>query len=217
MPLPRSTETEEPHRGAGRRTSMKLRLRPTFLIVLLQSAVLFIAFPGTALGCSCMMPDIDMSLHQSNAAFVGEVVDSRSAGGSGPFVDRILTFEVETWVKGDMGKTVEVSTASDSAACGISADPGRVGVFIRVFEGELTGNLCEVVSPDDLIAGGQTHQPGEASTPPLVVADDGSSGDGSANQLARWLFIVLAAAGSGTAALYWARNRRSQSDPGETT
>lgn len=156
-----------------------------------------------------MMPDVDRSLHEANAAFVGKVVESRTVNDADPFGNVVLLFEVEGWVKGDLGKTVEIHTSSSSASCGIDAGIGRSGVFVYASGGKFTSGLCSIVSPEDLIAGGRVHRPSQDSTPPLVVANSGETGDGSANQLARYLFIGLGIAGIGGAAAIWVKERKN--------
>lgn len=111
-----------------------------------------------------MPPDIAAWVDESQAAFVGTLVEKRAAGRQGPFgAESVYVFEVEKWVKGEGGQMVEVHSASDGAACGFefwTADQ-RIGAIIREEDGVLRGDLCSQVEPDVLLA---------ATTPPIPSA-----------------------------------------------
>lgn len=111
--------------------------------------------PLPARGCSCAIPsDIKGWVDESEAAFVGTLVD-RHDGLEGQFgQESIYVFEVEEWVKGDAGDVIEVRSASNGAACGFEfwEEDTRIGAILREEAGELHGGLCSQIDPDVLLA-----------------------------------------------------------------
>ena len=102
--------------------------------------------PGRA--CSCALPDARAALAQGDGAFVGKLVSGREAGQQA-----VLTFSVERALKGSIGSTVEVVTASNSAACGIEMRTGaRTGLVLERRGGAWQGYLCSQFDPDELLA-----------------------------------------------------------------
>jgi hypothetical protein len=76
--------------------------------------------------CSCALPDPRGALAQADGAFVGKLVSRRLEAQAA-----VLTYRVERALKGAIGATVEVKTASNGAACGIEAPVGtRVGLVL---------------------------------------------------------------------------------------
>jgi hypothetical protein len=60
---------------------------------------------------------------------------------------------VEQAYKGDLSGRVEVVTAADGAACGLSAVEGdRVGLLLERSGGEWRSGLCSQVDPADFLA-----------------------------------------------------------------
>jgi LPXTG-motif cell wall-anchored protein len=60
---------------------------------------------------------------------------------------------VEQAYKGDLSGRVEVVTAADGAACGLSADEGdRLGLLLERSGGEWRSGLCSQVDPADFLA-----------------------------------------------------------------
>ena len=112
-------------------------------------ALALLATAVDARACSCVPPDPWTYIQESDAAFVGRLVERRDASGGAA----ILTFSVERSVKGKLGSRVEVRTPSSGASCGIEAPIGeRVGLFLMRERGAWIGSLCKQVSPDDLLA-----------------------------------------------------------------
>lgn len=102
-----------------------------------------------ARACSCVPPDPWSYLRQADGAFVGRLVSRREADQG----RAVLTFRVERAVKGKIGKTVEVVTANNGAACGIETSVGqRIGLFLSREGGGWQGHLCWQVAPEDLLA-----------------------------------------------------------------
>ena len=126
----------------------------------LCAAVLVVAALAAAVeparACSCVPPDPWSYLEKADGAFVGRLV-SRQEGDEGRAV---LTFSVERAVKGKIGRTVEVETASSGAACGIETSVGRrIGLFL-VREGDgWFGLLCWQVEPEELLAAASLPAP----------------------------------------------------------
>ncbi len=114
------------------------------------AAVAVVAATATpAHACSCAMPDPRSLLAQTDGAFVGRLIERRDLGdGRARF-----TFRVERGVKGALGSTVDVESASDGAACGLETTVGaRIGLFLERDGGRWTSSLCWQVSPGDLLA-----------------------------------------------------------------
>ena len=118
-------------------------------------AGVFVVFAATLAGgvesgqaCSCALPDPRAALAQADGAFVGTLVSRREGDQT-----TVLTFSVEKALKGAIGRTVEVSTASNSAACGIEVRTGtRVGLVVERRGGTWSGYLCWQFDPDELLA-----------------------------------------------------------------
>jgi len=117
----------------------------------LLAAALTPILPLTARGCSCATPsDLHEWVDQSEAVFVGTLIDKRD-GGDGPFgMESVYVFEVEEWIKGDAGDVIEVHSASDGAGCGFEffdVDQ-RTGAAIYLEGGVLRGGLCSQIDAD---------------------------------------------------------------------
>ena len=101
--------------------------------------------------CSCALPDPRAALAQADGAFVGTLVSRRQGDQT-----TVLTFSVEKALKGAIARTVELSTASNSAACGIETSIGaRVGLVLERRGGAWHGHLCWQFAPEELLAAGQ--------------------------------------------------------------
>jgi len=135
------------------------------LLVLLTSAAGFLA-PRPASACSCAELDPTTALGEYPAAFVGTLVDVDGQLGAvfNSGADTVYRFEVETWVKGDLGPVVEIHSAADGGACGIEVGIGnRAGIMVRVQDGEYHSSLCETIDADVLLAASE----------PLATGADG--------------------------------------------
>ena len=91
-------------------------------------------------------------LDAADAAVVARIVDSDAV--SSP-TRRILTFEVEQRVKGDLGRRVEVRSPSGTD-CDLEVHEAQtVGLLLtRLPSGEWLGTQCSVVDPGELVAAG---------------------------------------------------------------
>jgi hypothetical protein len=102
------------------------------------------ARPECALACTCPQAEPRRLLADSEAAFVGTLVEERSAGEQA-----ILVFAVERRLKGPLGDKVEVVTSSQPEMCGIAAERGaRVGLFLRRGGEAWEGSICGQAAPE---------------------------------------------------------------------
>lgn len=126
--------------------------------------------PGRA--CSCAPPDPRAALAQSDGAFVGRLVARRDAGQRA-----VLTFSVERALKGSIGSTIEVLTASNSAACGLELQPDtRVGLALDRRGGTWHGHLCTQFDPEELLAAA-LPLPAPNGRGPVALVVGGEFGD----------------------------------------
>lgn len=145
----------------------------TLLVMVTLAATAGVIAPRPARGCSCMEIDPYAALGEFPAAFVGTLVDID--GQQGPIfqsdADTVYRFEVETWVKGDLGEVVDVHSAADGASCGIEVGVGgRLGVFVRVEGGEYHSSLCANIDADILLAAAEPLKIGAPGPARLLVS-----------------------------------------------
>ncbi len=99
--------------------------------------------PSVASACSCMIPLPPMeALGQSDAVFVGTVIDITSGQR---VYGNTVTLEADISWKGNVGKTVKIVTAQDSAACGVYFQVGKTYVVYahqNTEDGSLGANSC---------------------------------------------------------------------------
>lgn len=147
------------------------------LVVVLAALSPVFAVPAGA--CSCAAPsDIRDWVDESEAAFVGTLIEKRDAGESQLFGPQsIYVFEVEEWVKGDLGGVIEVYSASDGAACGFEFwdEDMRIGAIITNEGGQLQGGLCSQIDPDVLLAAMTDPTPSSTGIGHLIAANGWSS------------------------------------------
>ena len=86
-----------------------------FLAGMVAAVAVVAATATPAHACSCAMPDPRSLLAQTDGAFVGRLIERRDLGDG----RAIFTFRVERRVKGAIGSTVDVESASNGAACGL--------------------------------------------------------------------------------------------------
>jgi hypothetical protein len=136
------------------------------LVLVVAATAALAATAGPAYACSCAPPDPRSLLGQADGAFVGRLVSRQEVDpGRARF-----TFEVERLVKGALGSTVVVESASNSAACGIETPVGsRIGLFLERRDGQWTSSLCWQVSPEDLLAAAQPLPPPNGRGPATLL------------------------------------------------
>jgi len=108
---------------------------------------------------------------------VGTLVDRRD-GGLGHFgpPGAIYTVQVESWVKGNAGEVIEIHSGQGDGDCGISGNLGdRLGAFLRSEGDVLTGNSCEQIDPDVLLAAMEGPTVSTTGVGHLLVANGWSS------------------------------------------
>ena len=156
-----------------------MRIVRTFVVGAVIAAAIspLLAMPAEA--CSCASPGhlVDW-VDQSEAVFVGTMVE-KIEGVQDPFggPGAIYVFEVETWVKGDLGDVIEVHSSADGAACGFEFwdQDMRTGAAISDENGVLNGGLCSQVDPDVLLAAMEGPTPSATGIPKLIVSNGWSS------------------------------------------
>jgi hypothetical protein len=147
------------------RTLPAQRLTATGLVLSLALAFMAIA-PRPAAACSCAEPPPpNEALADSDAVFMGEVVETRTVG-DGPTGELIARMAVEEVWKGDVTETVEVRTGPDSAMCGYHFTSGSRDLIYagQRDDGSFTTHLCTRSAPvehadEDLAAFGDGSQP----------------------------------------------------------
>ena len=112
-----------------------------------------LALAGTAAACVCAEGSLQERLDAADAAVVARLVDSKEALSSP--TRRILTFEVEQRVKGDVGGRVDVRSPTGTD-CDLEVHEAQtIGLLLtRMPSGEWLGTQCSVVDPGELVAAG---------------------------------------------------------------
>lgn len=112
-------------------------------------------------------------LDEYPAAFVGTLVDvdGQLAAVFNSAADTIYRFEVENWVKGDLGPVVEIHSAANGASCGIEVGVGnRAGIIVRVDGDEYHSSLCETIDADVLLAASEPLATGAVGPARLLLS-----------------------------------------------
>ena len=112
-------------------------------VSVLLAVVALVAAAG-AEACTCAPVDLERDLPRADGAIVGTVLERREAAGG----QRVFLFRVEQLYKGDIVNRVEVTTARDSAACGLDARVGeRLGLLLERDGERWRAGLCSLVDP----------------------------------------------------------------------
>ena len=187
------------------------------LILLALTIVVTITPMATARACSCMMPDVDRFLAESDFVFAGSLLERQGGEGQvGDFgVDNVpFRFEVDAVYKGDLrDPTVEVWSASNGAACGFEMAIGEpVAIAASLSGGRLTGSLCATFGVHQLEAaaadaGIEPSLPAES--PPETVDVAGDEPGATAGSTASVVVITLAGLAAFAVAASTVLRRRS--------
>lgn len=119
-----------------------MRLAAVSVAALIAAVLAVTAEPARA--CSCAVLDPRDTLAHADGAFIGVLVE-RGKETNGIVT---LVFRVEERIKGALGETVSVRTASNGAACGIEARVGsRIGLFLERAGEEWRSSLCAEIEP----------------------------------------------------------------------
>jgi hypothetical protein len=123
-----------------------------FLVHVSVVAVAGLGLAGAAYACVCASQPLEQRLEQADAAVVAQLV--RTQDSSDP-PRRLLTFEVDQRVKGDVEGTLLVRTpALTDCDLDVPRD-SQVGLLLtRSPAGDWLGNACSVVDPGQLVAEG---------------------------------------------------------------
>jgi len=119
-------------------------------------AALALVGAGAARACVCADQPLDQRLEEADAAVVARLVGVHDGQTLPP--QRVLTFEVDQHIKGDVQGTLDIESfpQSDCALEVVENEP--VGLLLtRGPGGEWQATTCSVVSPGELVAeGGET-------------------------------------------------------------
>jgi hypothetical protein len=132
-----------PHRFA----STNVRFASTLVTAALASALFFatVGAESRARACSCLPGTPESQLTAATAVFEGRVVSIVRRGDPevGPARLEVTLEVVQTW-KAANAERIVVTTASDSAACGVSFEEGRSYLVYAATgdDGALIAGLC---------------------------------------------------------------------------
>jgi hypothetical protein len=113
---------------------------------------------ATAQACVCADQPLDQRLEEADAAVVARLVGVREGQSFPP--QRVLTFEVDQRVKGEIEDTFDIRSSGTS--CDVEPDVEEgvpIGLLLtRGPAGEWQGTTCSIVSAGELVAeGGETR------------------------------------------------------------
>ena len=110
-------------------------MRPSALVLPLLAFAMTAVLPSGTSACSCTnLPDFDRAFAQSDAIFLGEVLEVTSA--SPEYIDAVwATVRVEAHWKGAPPETARVLTGANEGICGFTFEPG-VRYLVYAFRGE---------------------------------------------------------------------------------
>ena len=155
--------------------ALEVSVRRLMLSLLL---IVFIVFGNAdSVSASCVPLEPRKALNDADAAFVGRLVEAPNLSGEIPFPNEdVWVFEVEEWVKGDLGPRVEVvAPVATSVDFGFGVGE-RVGVLI-VMRGDVpTSSGCSTTSPEILLAAARPL-PVPDGEGPIAVLVGGGFGD----------------------------------------
>jgi hypothetical protein len=122
-------------------------------IAALVLAIVPLALAGESAACVCVSEPLEQRLDDADGAVVARLVGVRETR-SLP-ARRILTFDVDQRVKGDVPDTISVESPSGTD-CDLDVQEGRgVGLLLtRDSRGAWLGTACSVVDPGRLVAEG---------------------------------------------------------------
>lgn len=161
-----------------RRSGAILRIAVVLAAWTLSVGTFTVTAPPAA--ASCMPAEHPrLRLAESPAAFVGRLVSLPDEPEPGTSFDNtaLWHFEVESWVKGDLGSEVDV-LAPLMTSVDFGFDVGeRVGILLRMEDGVPSSSDCEVVDPDALLAAAAPVE-GPDGSGPLALLLGGAFGGG---------------------------------------
>jgi hypothetical protein len=155
--------------------------------------VLTVTNPPPAVACSCVQPPPPQAaLEQADAVFAGTVVTIQRTGQLSATL--IAEIEVDEVWTGEVFETVTVTTAGDSATCGVDFTTGaRWLVYAELDDGSgLSTHLCtrtaratQATADFDALEDGSDPLPGATARPPTAEV----SGGGTPGRT--WILVVV--------------------------
>ena len=104
-------------------------------------AVMLVWESPVALACTCVNPPLKYSYKDAQLMFAGRAVDVQISNG----IELVAIFEVEQWLRGNLGRKVAVHSTTDGSACGFYFRQGEkyfVHAFREAPEGVVGTMLC---------------------------------------------------------------------------
>ena len=113
---------------------------------------------GDAVACTCAAAPARQRLDSADAAFIGRLIAQRPGGLEG---EAAYLFSVDSVVKGELGRRVEVLSPTSGAACGFELRRDDAsGILLRRDGSDWTGGLCGQIAVGELLeAAEQSDQP----------------------------------------------------------
>jgi hypothetical protein len=191
----------------------------------LSCLLLSLLVPARSHACKCMLQSVEQAKEQASAIFEGHVseVASVPVQGDPNFTQTRATLKlVRVWKGLDKTETVEVTTASETAACGFPFEKGQ-SYLVYADKGEqgYTVSLCSRTRPmaeaaEDLAALGGGVTPVEvpaadkaaAPAPAKAAAPKGGGCAASASYSTSSKQAALLWLGAPALGLVWMRRRR---------
>jgi hypothetical protein len=105
---------------------------------------------GEAVACTCAAAPAKQRLDSADAAFIGRLLGGARPAGAG---QGVYVFAVDSVVKGELGRRVEVLSPTSSAACGFGLPENEAtGILLRRDGDEWTGGVCGQIAVGELLA-----------------------------------------------------------------
>ena len=118
-----------------------------------------LALAGEAAACTCAAAPARARLDSADAAFIGRLVATRAA----PANESVYVFTVDSVLKGELGRRIEVLSPTSGATCGFELEPNEAhGILLRRDDDAWIGGLCGQIAVGELITAA------EATEEPLV-------------------------------------------------
>ena len=151
----------------------RIRMRRLLAAVAIASLFVVVGLAGEAEACSCALADPASQLEESQAAFVGKLLERPDQATPPDGFSAIWVFEVEEWVKGDLGDLVGVHSGLGGGDCGFEMNAGdRAGVFLYNDNGRPSSGLCSVTTPEAMVAATRPLVFNGTGSPVFLVAAD---------------------------------------------
>ncbi|MBA3433364.1 MAG: hypothetical protein H0U08_04650 [Actinobacteria bacterium] len=111
-----------------------------------------LAFTGTAQACVCVAEPLDERVDRADAAVIGRVVGETTRELNGAR-QKLLTFEVDQSVKGDVEETLVIRSPSGSDCDLETTKNAATGLLLtRAPDGGWLGTTCSLVTAGELVA-----------------------------------------------------------------